>query len=121
MYGERMRWILSMILLALAVILSGCGAPLRETHITVVATEMSFSPDKIEAHVGDQVFLTLSNKGKLAHNLIILLPSGDREISATDGVDAVMAFPAPKAGTYRFYCSLLGHEAMQGVLTVSEP
>jgi plastocyanin len=116
-----MRWLLTIITFALAVVLSGCGAPLREAHITVVATEMSFTPSNIEAHVGDQVFLTLSNKGKLAHNLIILLPSGDRTISAEGGVDAVMAFPAPKAGTYRFYCSLLGHEAMQGVVTVSEP
>ncbi|MBX0327469.1 cupredoxin domain-containing protein [Oscillochloris sp. ZM17-4] len=113
-----MRRLLPALLFTLTVILSGCGAPLPETHITVVATEMQFTPDKVEAHVGDQVFLTLSNKGKLAHNLVILLPSGDRSIAATDGVDAVMIFPARTAGTFRFYCSVPGHEAMQGEITI---
>jgi nitrite reductase (NO-forming) len=114
-----MRWILPTI--ALALLLGGCGAPLREAHITVVATEMSFAPDRIEARVGDQVFLTLSNKGEVAHNLIVELPSGDHTISAEAHVDAVMSFPAPRAGSYRFYCSLAGHEAMRGLLAVSEP
>jgi uncharacterized cupredoxin-like copper-binding protein len=116
-----MRLLWPIIAAALAVLLVGCGAPLRERTLTIVATEMSFAPSQVEAEVGEQVFVTLSNKGKLAHNLVIELPSGDRTVAANDGVDAVVAFPAQSAGSFRFYCSVPGHEAMTGVIEIRAP
>jgi uncharacterized cupredoxin-like copper-binding protein len=109
------------IVVALAVLLAGCGAPLRERKLTIVATEMQFAPNRVEAEVGEQVFVTLSNKGKLAHNLVIELPAGDRTVAANDGVDAVLAFPAREAGSFRFYCSVPGHEAMAGTIEIRAP
>jgi uncharacterized cupredoxin-like copper-binding protein len=109
------------IALALAALMAGCGAPLRERAITIVATEMQFAPDRVEAAAGEQVFVTLSNQGALAHNLVVELPTGDRTVAANDGVDAVMSFPAQEAGSFRFYCSIPGHEAMTGVIEIRAP
>jgi plastocyanin len=116
-----MRWLLSLACVALIALLSSCGPPLHERSFTIEATEMAFTPTNVEAKVGEQVFVTFSNTGKLDHNLIFQLPAGDRKIATTAGTVAVLAFPANVAGSFRFYCSLPGHEAMTGVLTISAP
>jgi uncharacterized cupredoxin-like copper-binding protein len=116
-----MPWFRFFACIALLLLLSSCGAPLHERSMTIEATEMLFSPNKVEAEVGEQVFVTLSNKGKLAHNLIFQLPAGDRTISANAGVEAVLAFPANDVGSFRFYCSVPGHEGMQGIIEIRKP
>jgi plastocyanin len=116
-----MPWFRPFIYIALLMLLSGCGQPLRERSITIEASEMRFSPDKVEAEVGEQVFVTLRNTGKLAHSLTFQFPAGDRTISAEAGMEAVMAFPANRAGSFRFYCSLRGHEGMEGVIEIRNP
>lgn len=109
------------IFLALLALLGGCGASLRERTLSVNATEMVFAPTQLEAEVGEQVFVHLVNNGAVAHNLVIELPSGDRTVSAEDGVDAVLAFPARDAGSFRFFCSIPGHEGMEGIFTIRNP
>jgi len=105
-------------LLALLV-LGSCGQPLpRDTTFEVVATEMAFTPSTLELAQGEMVTLRLVNEGKLAHNLLIDLPSGTREIAAPDGVDALLTFPTRDVGSFRFYCNIAGHEGMEGVLTI---
>lgn len=99
--------------------LMACNQPMpNERALRVVATEMQFAPSTITAEVGDLVFITLVNEGEVAHNLLIDLPSGTRQVAAEDGVDAVLSFPAREAGSFRFYCSIPGHEAMEGILEV---
>ena len=105
-------------LLALLV-LGSCGQPLPpDTTFEVVATEMAFTPSTLELAQGQMVTLRLVNEGKLAHNLLIDLPSGTREIAAPDGVDALLTFPTRDVGSFRFYCNIPGHEGMEGVLTI---
>ena len=116
-----MRWLWPFACIALLALLGSCGPPLHERSFTIEATEMRFTPDKVEAVVGEQVFVTLSNKGKLAHSLTFQLPAGDRTISANAGVEAVLAFPANVAGSFRFYCSLPGHTGMEGVIEIRKP
>ncbi|MEI8306315.1 MAG: cupredoxin domain-containing protein [Chloroflexales bacterium] len=116
-----MRWLRPLASIALLVILSSCGPPLHERSITIEATEMRFIPDKLEATLGEQVFLTLRNTGKLGHSLTFQFPAGDRTISAQGGMEAIMAFPANVAGSFRFYCSVPGHAGMEGVIVISTP
>lgn len=109
----------TVVLLAL-LFLGACGGPPPpERQLEVTATEMQFTPDQLQARVGEQVFIRLRNRGTVAHSLTIDLPTGQRTISADAGVDAVLAFPASEAGAYRFYCRIPGHEAQQGTLVVS--
>jgi uncharacterized cupredoxin-like copper-binding protein len=99
--------------------LVACAGPAPvERELIVVATEMQFTPDRIEARAGEQIFIRLRNDGQLAHNLRVELPYGDRTVSAEPGVDAILALPATDPGEYRFFCSVPGHEAQQGVLVV---
>jgi plastocyanin len=116
-----MRWLRPLACIALLALLSSCGPPLHERSFTIEATEMRFIPNKVEAVVGEQVFVTLRNTGKLAHSLTFQFPAGDRTISADAGIEAVMAFPANTAGSVRFYCSLRGHEGMEGILEIRKP
>ena len=55
------------------------------------------------------MFLRFRNDDTIAHNLNIDLPTGRRTVSADAGVDAVLAFPAREAGSFRLFCSVPGH------------
>jgi plastocyanin len=109
----------SLMLTCVLLALMACNQPMpNERALRVVATEMQFAPNSLTAEVGDLVFITLVNEGQVAHNLLIDLPSGTRQVAANDGVDAVLSFPAREAGSFRFYCSIPGHEGMEGILEV---
>lgn len=109
-------------LVCLLLVLGACNQPMpNENALRVVATEMEFTPSNLTAQTGSVVFITLVNNGEVAHNLLIDLPSGTRQVAAEDGVDAVLSFSAREAGTFRFYCSVPGHEAMEGTLTIAAP
>lgn len=90
-------------------ILVGCGTlpPERRLDLTVTAT--GYAPARLEARVGEQVFIRLRNADSIAHSLTVELPSGPRTVSVEDGVDAILAFPAREAGTFRLYCTVPGH------------
>ena len=109
----------ALVMLAALLWLGSCGQPLPpDTVLELVATEMAFTPSKLEIGQGEMVTIRMVNAGKVAHNLLIDLPSGTRQIAATDGVDALLTFPAREAGSFRFYCDIVGHEGMEGTLTV---
>ena len=108
--------------LCLVGLLAGCAQSANsDTAIRVVATEMAFAPNYIEVTQGDMVTIRLVNAGEIAHNLRIDLPTGTRQIAANEGVDALMTFPARDQGTFRFYCSIPGHEEMDGTLIILAP
>lgn len=110
----------SAIALLALLLLGACGGPPPpERQLEVTATEMQFTPDRLEAHVGEQVFVRLRNRGTVAHSLTIDLPTGQRTVSADAGVDAILSFTAIEAGSYRFYCRIPGHEAQQGTLIIA--
>lgn len=113
--------LLARIVVALAALvwLTGCAqSSTGDTAIRVVATEMAFTPNSVEVVQGEMVTIRLVNAGEVAHNLLIDMPSATRQISANPGVDALMTFPARDVGAFRFYCSIPGHEAMDGTLTI---
>lgn len=105
-----MQQCLRMIFLALAVFaLGACGSLPPERQLELRVTAEGYEPTRLEARVGEQVFIRFRNGDTVAHNLNIDLPSGRRIVSADAGVDAVMTFPAREAGTFRLYCTVPGH------------
>ncbi|MCS6882166.1 MAG: cupredoxin domain-containing protein [Oscillochloridaceae bacterium] len=104
----------------LALILLGLGAcgtlpPERQLELTVTAA--GYDSPRLEARVGEQVFIRFRNADVIAHNLTIELPSGRRTVSAEAGVDAILAFPARQAGAFRMFCTVPGHTE-QGELVI---
>lgn len=106
--------------LALAVlVLAACGQLPPERQLELAVTAAGYEPARLEARVGEQVFIRFQNRDAVAHSLTVELPSGPRTVSAEDGVDAVLSFPAARAGTFRLYCSVPGHSE-EGELVVAE-
>jgi uncharacterized cupredoxin-like copper-binding protein len=79
--------------------LIACGTVPRERQLELTVTAAGYDTDTI------------------AHNLTIELPSGRRTVSAEAGVDAILAFPARHAGTFRMFCTVPGHTE-QGELVI---
>jgi uncharacterized cupredoxin-like copper-binding protein len=103
--------------LALALIaLAACGAP-PERRLDLTVTAAGYSPGRLEARAGEQLFIRLKNEDSVAHSLTVDLPSGSRTVSVNDGVDAILALALQEPGTFRMYCTVPGHTE-QGELVV---
>ncbi len=106
----------SLLILALLGLVA-CGTMPRERHLELTVTPAGYDRPRLEARVGEQVFIRFRNADAIAHNLTIVLPSGQRTVSAEAGVDAILAFPARQAGSFRMFCTVPGH-AEQGELVI---
>jgi plastocyanin len=88
-------------------------------RITTDAMAMKFSKKTLTAHPG-KVTIVMTNAGVLPHNVAIKGKGVNvkGKIVAKGGVSRVTA--VLKRGTYRYYCSVPGHEAggMWGTLVV---
>ncbi len=90
-------------------VLSACGSLPSERQLALTVTAQGYDQPRLEARVGEQVFLRFRNDDTIAHNLNVDLPTGRRTVSADAGVDAVLAFPAREAGSFRLFCTVPGH------------
>jgi plastocyanin len=97
--------------------LAACGAPLPERRLDLVVRASGYTPTRLEAQVGEQLFIRFINEDSVAHSLTVELPSGSRTVSAQDGVDAILALTLRDAGSFRFHCTVPGHSE-EGVLVV---
>lgn len=105
--------------------------------VTVRTTEFAFSPVAITAKAG-KVKITLDNKGKIPHELVVLKTSAAAaslkvsrgrvsektsvgEVSETAGGKTKSTTLTLKPGTYVYVCNVPGHYAdgMRGTLTVT--
>lgn len=101
------------------------GAAEGNNVVEVVATEMRFSPNRIDARVGQPVLVTLVNRGSERHDLAfpaIEMPSlrGVETLTmAGQSTRLTLTFDSP--GTYPFLCTIPGHAAsgMTGAVFVS--
>ena len=102
------------------------GGPAEGNNpIEVVATEMRFSPNRIDARVGQPVLITIVNRGSERHDLAF--PSiGMPDLRGVETLTMpgqstrlTMTFDGP--GTYPFLCTIPGHAAsgMTGAVFVS--
>ncbi|MGQ9927508.1 MAG: cupredoxin domain-containing protein [Chloroflexaceae bacterium] len=112
------RYVFTSYFLVLALLsLVACGTMPRERQLELTVTAAGYDPPRLEARVGEQVFIRFRNADTIAHNLTIELPSGRRTVSAEPGVDAILAFPARQPGTFRMFCTVPGHTE-QGELII---
>jgi uncharacterized cupredoxin-like copper-binding protein len=131
-----MKPLLIMMLMAiLALVTTACGraqpaaaargpastAVSAPKEVTVTATEMAFTPAKIELASGQPVKLTLKNNGMTEHTWQVQLGTETIVVSAQPRQSASTTFTPAAPGTYRFVCNIPGHEpaGMVGTLVVS--
>ncbi len=146
-----MLWIarLSLALVA-AIILTACGAtgdaPSATQSLRVTAKEFAFAPAQLTVTSAQPVELTLQNTGTVEHDWSVQEielagnPTATQEtggghmigdlhdapklhVAAGPGAQGKLTFTPSKAGTYEFFCSVVGHKeaGMVGTLTVKAP
>ena len=117
-------------LAVLGVLLSGCGGgPAADIgfssepaaqHLEVAATDkVTWAPNRLEAAAGDVTFV-VRNPTSLQHNFVVE-GNGVKAVSRTFKPNATVSLTLKdlKPGTYRYVCTVAGHEAtMFGTLMV---
>lgn len=129
-----MRWV-GILVRGLAVLglvgLTACasqppvGAGEGSNEVEIVATEMRFSPNRIDARVGQSVHITIVNRGSQRHDLAfpaIEMPNLQGVETLTmpgESTSLTLKFDTP--GIFSFLCTIEGHAAsgMTGALFVS--
>lgn len=88
-------------------------------EITVTGTEFVFFPSAITVKEGQKVKINFQNQGAMVHNLVIEELGIATKTVGSGETDAI-EFTAPATGTYKFFCSLPGHQpaGMEGSLNV---
>ena len=101
------------------------GAAEGNKQVEIVATEMRFSPNRIDARVGQSVLITIVNRGSERHDLVfqsIEMPDlRGVETLTMPGQSTRLRMTFDRPGTYPFLCTIPGHAAsgMTGALFVS--
>jgi plastocyanin len=101
------------------------GAAEGANHVEIVATEMRFSPNRIDARVGQPVVITIVNRGSERHDLAfpsIGMPDlRGVETLTMPGQSTRLTMTFDRPGTYLFQCTITGHAAsgMTGAAYVS--
>ncbi|MEK7145935.1 MAG: cupredoxin domain-containing protein [Patescibacteria group bacterium] len=87
-------------------------------QFNITGDEFSYSPSTITAKAGAPIEINFSNHGDYRHDLVIEGTDGRTSLIESDFSDTFQVTLA--AGTYKFYCSVSGHEAqgMKGTLIV---
>jgi uncharacterized cupredoxin-like copper-binding protein len=116
-------------LIAAAFLLASCaGAPTgaKGSSITIVETEMRFSPNRIDAKVGQPVAVTIVNQGSQRHDFAfpsLNMPSLQGiETALEPGQSTTITLQFDQPGTYVFICTLEGHmsSGMSGAAFVTQ-
>jgi len=110
-------------MLIASMLLAACGggsagpAPL---DVTVQGADIKYDTTSITAKVGQPVNVTLQNTGALEHSFVIDELNVKIE-KVLPGQTGTGSFTPQSAGTYTFYCNVLGHKdaGMLGTLTVN--
>jgi len=135
------------ILLALGLAVAACTPGAERAELTIVATDFAYTPTTLEVRDGQPVHLRLQNDGSLEHDLSLSgLPIAEGSVAATPesghdmshlhtdaalsvhlsaqpGQNASVSFTPTEPGSYRFICTIPGHQeaGMFGTLMVTEP
>jgi uncharacterized cupredoxin-like copper-binding protein len=100
------------------------GAP-RNGSVQVVMTEMRFSPNRIDARVGEPIAIAIVNRGAQRHDfafMSIQMPNLQGvETLTLPGQSTTLTMTFDHAGTYEFRCTIPGHAeaGMTGAVFVS--
>ncbi len=94
-------------------------APAAEDVTVLGLDTLKYEPAELTAAAGQTLNITLDNEGVLEHN--ITWEEGDvLLVAAPPSESATASYTFDEAGTYNFYCSVLGHKeaGMVGSVTV---
>lgn len=134
------RFLLPLTLFVLALVLAACGsaAARPSTSFSVELSDFKFTPDKFVVPAGQQITLTLTNKGAVEHEFVII-KKGQQVTQPFDADDEdkvyweheleagkteTVTFTAPsEPGEYEVVCGVEGHleAGMKATLTVVAP
>jgi uncharacterized cupredoxin-like copper-binding protein len=109
----RTLFLIAVLAIATLLIVAGCGGSQpssgKTSEVTLTLTEFKFTPDTLNAKVGEHVKVTLDNtKGTLKHNLKQADLNIDTAVEA--GQTATFEFTPTQAGTFNFICDVPGHK-----------
>jgi uncharacterized cupredoxin-like copper-binding protein len=97
------------------------GASAADGKVTLTALDtMKFTPANITVKAGQPVQLTLENKGKVVHDVLVDAAGQPVAIAVQPGDQGTASFTITQPGTYGFYCAQAGHReaGMKGTITV---
>ena len=131
---------LALLMVVLAVALAACSGGGASTEIEADLKEFAFDPQSWEIPAGEEITITLTNSGTIAHEWVLLKPgvtiASEADLPETEeellsefvyweeevepGDTATFTFTAPAEGTYQIICAIEGHfgGGMEGELTV---
>jgi uncharacterized cupredoxin-like copper-binding protein len=110
------------VVIAAAMIAVGAPAASAAKSITVTGVITGFTPKTINVTAGEQVTITFKNGDAAIPHDLSIPAAGGFKVSAAGGKTATKSFTAPaKSGSYKFFCSIPGHEqaGMVGSLVVA--
>ena len=95
----------------------GSEAP-AGSKIEVSGKEFSYTPNTVTLKAGEAATIVLKNTGAIEHDITV--DEAGFKLTTAAGQTADKALTVAKAGTYKFYCSVAGHETagMKGELKV---
>jgi cytochrome c oxidase subunit II len=102
----------------------GGGAPAASgpREFKVTATDFKYDPADQTFKPGENLKVTMTNKGAVDHTWVLSDASGKEltKLEVKVGATASMTFTAPVAGTYNIICDIAGHKeaGMQAKATV---
>ncbi len=126
-----MKRMLSLIALVAAVVAfaalaaGGAVSAAAPQAVSISETEFALSPNTFTVQAGQAVQFTVTNNGKIQHNIKVELPSASIEQTLFDtnlqpGETRTATYTFPQAGQWEIYCPVGNHEAagMKGTVTV---
>jgi plastocyanin len=105
-------------MIILCLILASCGGSAGSRQLDLTFNDSGLEPTRLEAYVGEQVFIRIRNDLPVARSLTIELRSGQRTVSIEPGVDSILTFPATDPGTFRYFCPLSDCAGIEGEITI---
>jgi len=87
-----------------------------EADVVVASSEFAFDPATLNITADTHTAVELVNNGNIEHDFVIEGYEDDK-LAASPGQSATGSFTLP-AGSYKFYCSIPGHEAAGMVGTI---
>ena len=108
------------VVVLISMLAAGCASTPEPLVVTLVAEDILWNPEVIEAKTGQEIQITLRNDGALDHNFV----SDELEVDIllSPGESKTVSFVMDQAGRWVFICDIPGHEeaGMVGEIIVSD-